>query len=113
MHADSLKLLWDAQDAAERVKRFVAGKSFEIYLGDELLRSAVERQLEIVGEAMSQLRRIDPDTYSTIPDAPRVVGFRNVLAHGYASVDNRIVWGIVIDSLDRLIESLNSLLKGQ
>jgi len=110
MHANSLKFLWDAQDAAHRVKRFVLSKTFEEYESDELLRSAVERQLEIVGEAIAQLRRIDSETFSSLPDAYRIVGFRNILAHGYASVDNRIVWGVVINYLDPLIASLDKLL---
>jgi len=62
------------------------------YQADDLLRSGVERQLAIVGEALAQLHRIDPATPAAIPELPRVVGLRNVLIHGYASVDNRIVW---------------------
>lgn len=56
MHADARKLLWDARHAAERVARFTLGKSFADYQADEFLRSAVERQLEIIGEALNQLR---------------------------------------------------------
>jgi len=62
---------------------------------DDLLRSAVERQLAIVGEALTQLRRIDAATADAIADLPRIVGFRNILDHGYASVDIRIVWGAI------------------
>lgn len=113
MHADALKFLWDAQDAAHRVKRFVVAKSFDDYQSDELLRSAVERQFEIVGEALAQLRRIDSETFTKLPEARRIVGFRNVLAHGYATVDNRILWGIVISYLDPLIASLDMMLEGQ
>jgi len=57
MHADAGKFLWDARSAAERVIRFTSGKSFGDYERDELLRSGVERQLEIVGEALTQLRK--------------------------------------------------------
>lgn len=91
MHADARKLLWDARQAAEHVVRFTQGKTFGDYQTDELLRSAVERQLEIVGEALNQLSRVDSATATAIPDLSRIVGFRNVLIHGYASVDNRIV----------------------
>ena len=59
MHADARNLLWDARQAAERVVRFTHGKTFADYQADELLRSAVERQLEIVGEALNQLSRVD------------------------------------------------------
>lgn len=54
MHADARKLLWDAQQAVERIARFTAGKTFGDYSTDEYLRSAVERQFEIVGEAVNQ-----------------------------------------------------------
>jgi uncharacterized protein with HEPN domain len=110
MHADAPKLLWDARRAAERVARFTRGKSFADYEADELLRSGVERQLAIAGEALSQLRRIDPATAGTISELPRVVGFRNVLIHGYATVDNRIVWGIIEANLRPLLTSLENSL---
>jgi uncharacterized protein with HEPN domain len=57
------------------------------------LRSGVERQFAIVGEALSQIRRIDPALGGSIAELARVVGFRNVLIHACASVDSRIVSG--------------------
>lgn len=110
MHADARKLLWDAMQAADRVVRFTRGKTFDDYLADELLRSGVERQLAIVGEALARLRRIDPATAGAIAELPRVVGFRNVLVHAYTSVDSRIVWGIIEADLDTLRASLDALL---
>jgi uncharacterized protein with HEPN domain len=110
MHADAKKLLWDAQKAAQRVARFTAGKSFADYERDELLRSAVERQLEIVGEALNRLRRVDPATAATIRDIDRIVGFRNIVIHGYATLDDRIVWGIVESYLPTLGTELDALL---
>ncbi|MGH8832720.1 MAG: HepT-like ribonuclease domain-containing protein [Polaromonas sp.] len=102
--------MWDAQQAAERVARFTATKSFADYEADDFLRSAVERQFEIVGEALNQLSRLDPATATTIAELPRIVAFRNVLIHGYASVDNRIVWGVIEGSLSSLRASLSRLL---
>ena len=95
MHADARKLLLDAQAAAERVARFNSGKSFSEYDADEFLRSAVERQFEIIGEALNQLKRVDAQTAASIAELPRMVAFRNILIHGYASVDNRLVWGVI------------------
>ncbi len=60
---------------------FAHDKSFVEYQADDLLRSAIERQLTIIGEAFNQLRQIDPETADAIPELPRVVGFRNVLVH--------------------------------
>ncbi len=112
MHADASKLLWDAQQAAERIVRFTADKEFADYEVDEFLRSAVERQFEIIGEALNQLARVDPSVADVIPDLARIVAFRNVLIHGYATVDNRLVWGVIETSLDPLRNALASLLAG-
>lgn len=111
MHPDSAKLLWDAQLAAQKIARFTAGKTFAQYEADELLRAGVERQFEVVGEALNQLSRLDAVTASAIPDLPRIVAFRNVLIHGYASVDDRVVWGVVASSLASLLETLSRLLE--
>lgn len=110
MHPDAGKLLWDAQQAAERVARFTLGKTFADYAADEYFRSAVERQFEIMGEALNHLSRLDPATAATIVELPRIVAFRNVLIHGYASVDDRIVWGVVETSLPALRAALDGLL---
>lgn len=110
MHADARKLLWDAQQAAERIARFTAGKTFPDYDADEYLRSAVERQFEVIGEALNQLARIDAQVANQIPGLPRIVSFRNVLIHGYATVDNRLVWGVIETSLDPLRAVLDGLL---
>ncbi len=66
---------------------------------DVLLRSAIERQFEIIGMVLNRLARVDPETAARFPDLPRIVAFRNVLIHGYARVDNSIVWTVVADRL--------------
>ena len=111
MHPDARKLLWDARESVERALCFAAGKSFADYESDELPRSAVERQIEIVGEALGRLRQVDPETARAISALPRAVGLRNVLIHGYATVDDRIVWGLVEANLPALREEICSLLR--
>lgn len=110
MHPDAGKLLWDARQAAERVARFTAAKSFADYEADDYLRSAVERQFEIIGEALNHLSRLDPATAATVAELPRIVACRNVLIHGYASIDDRIVWGVIEGSLPSLRATLSHLL---
>jgi len=110
MQPDARKLLWDAREAAERALRFTAGKTFQDYEADELLRSAVERQLEILGEALGKLRQADAETAHSIRALPRAVGLRNVLIHGYATVDDRIVWGVVESNLPELRDEIAALL---
>lgn len=110
MAAASAKYLWDARRAAERALRFTSGKGFDDYCANELLRSAVERQLAIVGEALAALRRSDPTLAAGIPDLPRIIAFRNILVHGYATVDDRLVWGVVERDLPGLRDTLTRLL---
>jgi uncharacterized protein with HEPN domain len=62
MRSESKKLLWDARNAIERISRFVKDKNFTDYCADDLLRSAVERQFEITGEAFAQLRKVDGES---------------------------------------------------
>ena len=102
--------LWDARRAAERILRFSAGRSIDDYLDDEMLRSAVERQFEIIGEAFSGLQRVDASIAARVPDLRQIIGFRNVLIHGYATVNDRTVWDVVQDDLPRLLTILTQLL---
>jgi Uncharacterized conserved protein len=77
------------------------------------VRSAVERQFEIIGEALAQLARIDPDTAIHITDAKRIVSFRNLLVHGYAQVDQRIVWDVLEHKLPKLRQEVEALLMNE
>ncbi len=104
------KLLWDARAAAERIARFTADRSFDDYLNDEMMRGAVERQFEIIGEALGSLRRIDAELAAVIPDIGRIIAFRNVLIHGYATIDDALVWGVVEGELPQLIQALAQML---
>ncbi len=64
----------------------------------------------MIGEALNQLARIDAQVASQLPELPRIVAFRNVLIHGYATVDDRLVWGVIETSLSPLRAMLDSLL---
>jgi uncharacterized protein with HEPN domain len=91
MRRDPRKFLYDIQRAAERLGRFSEGKTFVDYERDDMLRSAVERQFEIIGGALSQLVKTDPAIAATIREHQRIIAFRNILIHGYAVVDDRVV----------------------
>src|ERR1700688_2630138 len=89
MLRDPRALLWDICRAADAVADFTCSKTIEDYKADRLLRSAVERQLTIVGEAVSQLSRLAADLAQRIPDQTRVIAFRNLLVHCYDVVGRR------------------------
>ncbi len=110
MQPESRKFLFDIQTSAKNLGDFTRGKSFNDYASDPMLRSAVERQFEIVGEALSQLAKTDQETVSRISDWRRIVDFRNVLAHGYAVVDDRLVWDVLQSKLPTLEREVAALL---
>ncbi|MEV8215004.1 HepT-like ribonuclease domain-containing protein [Leifsonia sp. NPDC077715] len=110
MLADSPAFLWDAREAATRAASVAHGHESTEYLGDWVLQAAVERQLEILGEALKNLRSVDPDTAARIPDVHAIIATRNILVHAYARVDQRRVWEILTDDLPVLIPVLDGLL---
>lgn len=66
-----------------------------------MLRSAVERQFEIIGEALTRLVTFDGTLAAQLSEHRRIIAFRNILIHGYANVDDRLVWDIVMTSSPR------------
>jgi len=110
MRIESKKYLYDIAHAAELAIGFVAGKSFADYEADPMLCSAVERQLEIVGEALAQLAKTDPTVASKISEYQRIIAFRNILIHGYAEIDQRIVWNVLELKLPVVLQQARSLL---
>ena len=99
-----------ALKALERVPRFLAGRSLQAYLADDLCQSAVVRQLEVAGDALGQVRKLDPDMFVRVPEGALIVAFRNVLAHGYATLDHRRVYDAATHKVGALILELLSLL---
>ncbi len=94
MPRSPLAYLTDIIDACEAIERFMAGAGPDAYRANELTRSAVERQLILIGEAVGSLLRLEPDLAGQISHARRIVDFRNQLAHDYAAVNDAVVWAI-------------------
>ncbi|ETX00587.1 MAG: hypothetical protein ETSY1_10705 [Candidatus Entotheonella factor] len=105
-----LQHLHDIREAAGAIFRFASGKTFEDYEQDELLRSGIERKFEIIGEALNRVRRDTPAILDQIREHRSIISFRNILAHGYDSIDNRIVWGIINEDLGDLLEDVEQLI---
>lgn len=101
--------LWDAAEAARLALEFASGKSEAEFNSDLVVRSAIERQLEILGEALKRLRRDDADTAARVPGLNRIVGMRNVLAHEYGVIDYEILWRLTTTEIPELIPILTQL----
>jgi len=110
MQLEARKYLFDIKQAADLIAAFSGGKSFADYGQDAMLRSAIERQFEIVGEAVSQLARLDPVLAGRLTEYRRIIAFRNILIHAYAMIDDRIAWGVVEGQLPQLRREVDTLL---
>lgn len=104
------KYLYDIRKSARLLVDFTDGRSFVDYQENAMLRAAVERQFEIIGEAVSQLAKLDEETASRISEFQRIIAFRNVLIHGYAEIDDGLVWDIVIHDLPKLAHEIEELI---
>ncbi len=76
-----------------------------------MLRAAVERQFEIIGEALNRLSQIAPKVAEQATDRRRIISFRNILIHGYAEIDDRVVWGAVEAKLEPFVEEIQARLE--
>jgi len=110
MPHDPRAWLWDVQEAAAAIAEFTAGMDAAAYREHHLVRAAVERKFEIIGEALNQLSHGAPKLANRIPDLPAIVAFRNILIHGYASVDDAIVWRNVRENLPALRATVVAML---
>lgn len=112
MVRDPRSLLWDAQEAADAVMLFTRDRRLDDYIADRMLSAAVERKFEVLGEALNKLSKVAPDLAVKIPELRRIVAFRNLLIHGYASVDDVVVWRAAKDELPKLRKHISELLAG-
>ncbi len=111
MRRDTLGLLEDIQDAARFIVEDTAGMTFEAFEGDRRARQLVERNFEIIGEAVNRLHRRAPAVAEQISAYRQIVDFRNVLIHGYDVIDYPTVWRAVQESLPVLRTEVERLLQ--
>lgn len=109
----TLRTLEQIKDSVLFVMTATEGKTLADYSSDRLLRQAVERNLEIVGEAVGRLRRDDPNTASRLSEHERIVAFRNILIRGYDLVDDELVWETIQTKLPILLSEVDELLQGR
>ncbi|NJL88210.1 MAG: DUF86 domain-containing protein [Leptolyngbyaceae cyanobacterium SM1_1_3] len=101
--------LWDMANAIRRIQEFTADLAYDTYLDSSLVQSAVERQLEILGEAARRLSDEFRQTHSEI-DWRRIIGLRNILIHRYDEIRQQTIWETVSSELEPLLTQLESLL---
>ena len=113
MPRDARAYLADVIDACEAITTAVEAMDLDAYTGDRLVRSSVEREFIIIGEALAALRRRAEDIFARITQARRIVDFRNQLTHEYPTVDDGIVWAIIDHDVPVLRRECTGLLRQQ
>ena len=78
-------------------------------MANKMLRRAVEREFEIIGEAMSRIEKLDPSL--DIPGKKQIISMRNRVIHSYDKIDNEIIWGTIVRHLPTLKIEISNLLK--
>jgi uncharacterized protein with HEPN domain len=111
MNERILKSLYDIKNAIEEIDSFFInrGQRFAEYSKDIILKRAIERNLEIIGEAVNRILKEDPEF--SIENARRIIGLRNQIIHGYDSVSDENIWGIVINHIPKLKVEIEKLIK--
>ncbi|MBN1975706.1 MAG: DUF86 domain-containing protein [Sedimentisphaerales bacterium] len=104
------KYLYDIVDCCKFILEMTKDKTVEDYKRDRIFKSALERELQIVGEAMLQLDNINPEISERIAEHRNIIGFRHVLVHGYASLDPDTVWNVVETKVGILLSQAQALL---
>ena len=111
MHPKTPKWLQDVLEACDVILEACRGQTRESFSNDALRTAAVERKFEIVGEALNRISKVDPVTAQRIPEYRSIIGFRNVLIHGYDDVDYGRVWQIIQADVPPLREMVIQLLE--
>jgi uncharacterized protein with HEPN domain len=110
MQPESAKFLGDILEGAERVADYTRGKTQADYLASRDLRDAVQWNFVVIGEALGQLHKLDPQTAEQISEWRRIIAFRNQLIHGYGVIKNEITWDIIEKKLSVLQADVRRLL---
>jgi uncharacterized protein with HEPN domain len=110
MERDARSYLWDMREAADAIAEFTVSMNASEYAESRIVRAAVERQFEIIGEALSQLAKLDPALAHRVPDFRDIISFRNLLIHAYAVINHDEVWDAVQTSLPTLRQTVAALL---
>ena len=104
------KYLQDIITSIDSIKTYTFGiKKYEDFIANRMVYRAVERELEIMAEAITRINKIDNSI--KITNSKKIIGLRNRVIHSYDNVNEDIVWGVVVNHLDNLKNEVNDLLK--
>ncbi|RQW03923.1 DUF86 domain-containing protein [candidate division KSB1 bacterium] len=110
MNLEIKKFLFDISESVESIESYLGEKrDFKIYLADKMLRRAIEREFEIIGEAMNRIDKLDPTI--NISSKRQIIDMRNRVIHGYDKIDNEIIWGTIVRHLPKLKIEVKRLLE--
>ena len=110
MKHDPRAFLSDVIEAGQAIQQAVAGINLDDYRNSRLIRSSVELEFTIIGEALNQLSQRDEERFSQIGQAPQIISFRNKITHEFAIINDRLVWGVIQDNLPALLKQCAQLL---
>ena len=110
MNNELKKFLFDIHVSIESIENFLGEtRDFNIYKSNKMLRRAIEREFEIIGEALNQLDKLNPDL--EITSKRQIIGMRNRVIHGYDKIDDEIIWGTIVRHIPLLKSEISNLLK--
>src|SRR5579862_6538718 len=111
MRPKSAKYLQDMLEGAKAIQQATANLTVDGFLSQTSLRHSVQWNFVVIGEALSQLVKFDPQTAAQISEYTRIIAFRNQLVHGYGVIDSKITWSIITEKLPVLIKEIQHLLQ--
>jgi uncharacterized protein with HEPN domain len=103
------KYIFDINQAIEEIENFIKDITYQDFVKGTLIQSAVERKLEIVGEALNRIKKLDEEVLANITDAHRIIGLRNVIIHGYDILEPKIIWDALQYNLPKLKADIANL----
>ena len=110
MNDEIKKNFFDVLQSVEEIEEFIFGISYSDFLKDIKTQRAVERNLEIIGEALNRVKRLDHEILERVSEHYKIIGMRNILAHGYDSIDEKILWKAISEHLPILKKEVSKIL---
>jgi uncharacterized protein with HEPN domain len=109
MYQEIKKYLFDINESIDSIEKYLGDKrDFNVYSANKMLRRAVEREFEIIGEAMNRIEKLD--SALNISGKKQIINMRNRVIHGYDKIDNEIIWGVIVKHLPTLKTEIQDLL---